>query len=56
MFQGMKVTSYFHFSSLPNIIRVIKSRRVRWMGHVAHMGELNAYNISVEKLERKRPL
>jgi hypothetical protein len=25
--------------SSPNIIRVIKSRRMRWAGHVAHMGE-----------------
>jgi hypothetical protein len=25
--------------SLPNIIRVIKSRRMRWAGHVARMGE-----------------
>ena len=23
----------------PNIVRVIKSRRMRWAGHVAHMGE-----------------
>jgi hypothetical protein len=25
--------------SLPNIVRVVKSRRVRWAGHVARMGE-----------------
>jgi hypothetical protein len=25
--------------SLPNIVRVIKSRRLRWAGHVARMGE-----------------
>ena len=25
--------------SLPNIVRVVKSRRIRWVGHVAHMGE-----------------
>ena len=25
--------------SLPNIVRVIKSRRMRWSGHVARMGE-----------------
>jgi len=31
----------------PNIIRVIKSRRMRWKGHVACMGELrNVYNLS----------
>jgi len=27
----------------PNIVRVIKSRRVRWTGHVARMGEERAY-------------
>jgi hypothetical protein len=26
--------------SSPNIIRVIKSRRMRWAGHVAHMGDI----------------
>jgi hypothetical protein len=26
--------------SSPNIIRMIKSRRMRWVGHVAHMGEM----------------
>jgi dihydrofolate reductase len=25
--------------SLPKIVRVVKSRRMRWAGHVAHMGE-----------------
>ena len=25
--------------SLPNIVRVVKSRRIRWAGHVARMGE-----------------
>jgi hypothetical protein len=40
---------------LPNIVRMIKSRRMRWAGHVAHMGEIrNAYNILVGKLEGKR--
>jgi hypothetical protein len=27
----------------PNIVRVIKSRRMRWMGHVARMGEGRGY-------------
>jgi hypothetical protein len=41
----------------PNIIRVIKSRRVRWMGHVACMGERRGlYRVLVGKLEGKRPL
>jgi hypothetical protein len=29
---------------------------MRWVGHVAHEGEINAYNILVGKPERKRPL
>jgi hypothetical protein len=34
----------------PNIILVIESRRIRWKGHVAHMGErTGAYRILVEK-------
>jgi hypothetical protein len=28
---------------VPNIIRVIKSRRMRWAGHVARMGEGEVY-------------
>jgi hypothetical protein len=41
----------------PSIIRMIKSRRMRWAGHVARMGEKrNAYRILVEKPEGKRPL
>jgi hypothetical protein len=36
--------------SSPNIIRMIKSRRMRWAGHVARMGEKrNAYRILVGK-------
>jgi hypothetical protein len=36
----------------PNIIQVIKSRRMRWARHVACMGEMrNAYNILVGKLK-----
>jgi hypothetical protein len=36
----------------PNIIRMIKSRRMRWAGHVARMREpRNAYRILVEKPE-----
>jgi hypothetical protein len=44
------------FSS-PSIIRMIKSRRMKWAGHVARMGEnRNAYRLLVEKPEGKRPL
>jgi hypothetical protein len=43
--------------SSPNIVRVIKSRRMRWAGHVARMGEgRGAYRVLVEKPEGKRPL
>ncbi|KAJ4450648.1 hypothetical protein ANN_02077 [Periplaneta americana] len=43
--------------SLPDIIRNIKSRRLRWAGHVAHMGESrNAYRVLVGRPEGKRPL
>jgi hypothetical protein len=43
--------------SLPNIFRMIKSRRMRWEGHVARMGERrNACRILVGKPEEKRPL
>jgi hypothetical protein len=43
--------------SYPSIIRVIKSRKVRWAGHVAQVGEKrNAYRILVGKPEGKRPL
>jgi hypothetical protein len=43
--------------SSPNIIRMVKSRRMRWAGHVARMGKTwNAYRILVGKSEGKRPL
>ncbi|KAJ4438187.1 hypothetical protein ANN_14126 [Periplaneta americana] len=43
--------------SSPDIIRNIKSRRLRWAGHVAHMCESrNAYRVLVGRLEGKRPL
>jgi hypothetical protein len=45
-----------HFTK-PNIITVIKSRRMRWVWHVVSMGEVrNAYNILVGKPEGKIPL
>jgi hypothetical protein len=43
--------------SSPNIIRVIKSRRMRWVGHVARMGEgRGVYRVLVGRPEGKRPL
>jgi hypothetical protein len=43
--------------SSPSMIRIIKSRRMKWAGHVARMGEKrNAYRILVGKPEGKSPL
>jgi hypothetical protein len=43
--------------SSPNIIRQIKSRRIRWTGHVARMGEERKEDkVLVRKPEGKRPL
>jgi len=43
--------------SSPNIVRVIKYRRIRWAGHVARMGEgKGVYRVLVGKPEGKRPL
>jgi hypothetical protein len=39
-----------------NIIRVIKSRRMRWAGHVARMGLTNVCKVLVRKTEGKRLL
>jgi len=41
----------------PNVIQVIKSRRMRWAGHAAHMGESRGvYRVLMGKPEGKRPL
>jgi hypothetical protein len=43
--------------SSPNIIRQLKSRRVRWAGHVARMGQKRKlWQVLVGKSERKGPL
>jgi hypothetical protein len=43
--------------SLPNIVRVVKSRRMRWARHVARMGEgRGVHRFLVGKHEGKRPL
>jgi hypothetical protein len=46
----------FHNSyASPNIVRVIKSRRIIWVGHVACIGEIrNAYKSMLGKPEGKR--
>jgi hypothetical protein len=44
----------YDLNSSPSIIRIIKSRRMRWAGHVARMGEKrNAYRLLVGKPEGK---
>jgi hypothetical protein len=43
--------------STPDIVRQIRSRKMRWVGHVPTMGEgRNVYRILVGKLKGKRPL
>jgi hypothetical protein len=47
----------YNLYSSPSIIRIIKSRRMRWAGHMARMGEKrNVCRLLVEKPERKIPL
>ena len=51
------MTVYFQMYRLPNIVRVIKSRRLRWAGHVARMEESrSAFKILTGKPTGKRPL
>jgi len=43
--------------TLPNIVRVVKSRRIRWEGHMARMGEgRDVHRVVVGKPEGRRPL
>jgi hypothetical protein len=47
----------YNLYSSPNTIRMIKSRNMGWVGHVAGMGERrNAYRVLVRKPEGQRPL
>jgi hypothetical protein len=41
--------------SSPEIFRVSKSSRMRWMGHAVRMGKINTYTNLIGKFERKRP-
>jgi len=57
--QRLKVISvcYTNLYSSPNIVRVIKSRRMRWAGHVARLGEWRGvYRVLVGKPEGRRSL
>ena len=50
-----EVSNLWNVVSLSNIVRVIKSRRMRWAGHVARMVEgKGVYGVLVEKPEGKR--
>jgi hypothetical protein len=54
---GWRKLHNHNLCSSPSVIRMMKSRRVRWAGHVARMGaKRNAYRILVGNPERKRPL
>ena len=51
------ITEGYGLYSSPNIFRVIKSRRMRWAGHVARMVERRvAYRIVIGTHEGRRPL
>jgi hypothetical protein len=48
---------FHNLYSSPNIARVIKSRRMRWAGHVARIGDgRRVYRVFVGRPEGKRPL
>jgi len=54
--RGLHSEEFNGLYSSPNIIRVIKSRRMRWTGQVARMGERRgAYRVLVWKPEGNRP-
>jgi hypothetical protein len=53
----LQIEELHNLYSSPNIIRIIKSRRIRWAGHVARLGEKrNTYKILMGKLQGKRSL
>ena len=55
MFKGIRELHSFYRS--PNIVRLIKSRRLRWVGHVARMDESrSAFKILTGKPAGMRPL
>jgi hypothetical protein len=56
-YRFLNVKNIHYFYSSPNIIRMITSKRMKWVGHVAFKGEMrNVYKLSVGKYEGKRPL
>jgi hypothetical protein len=57
LFCSSFVTEYIQPTAGHNIVRLVKSRRIRWAGHVARTGEQRGVcRVLVEKPEGKRPL
>jgi hypothetical protein len=57
LWKKLHIDKLHNLYSSPNIVRVIKSRRLKWVGHVARMGEgRGVYRVLVGKPEGKRPL
>jgi len=55
--RGLHIAKLNDLYSSPNVVRVIKSRRMRWAGHVARMGEeREVYRFLVGKPEGRRSL
>jgi hypothetical protein len=56
-FEVVSILALHSLYSSPNIVRVIKSRSMRWARHVARMGEgRGVYRVLVGRPEGKRPL
>jgi hypothetical protein len=56
MLEKMSQQELHNFSSSPSIITMMKSRRMRWTGYVAHMGKRNACRVLVANPELERPV
>jgi hypothetical protein len=54
---GPRRDEFHNLCSSPNVIRQIKTKRMRWLGNVAHMGEDGKmFKVLVGKPKGKRPL
>jgi hypothetical protein len=54
MYSVLQNTELHNLYSSPNIIRQIKSRRMRWVGYVAYMGEgIKVYKVWWESLKER---
>jgi hypothetical protein len=52
----LEKTEFYNFYSSTNIIRMIKSRKMKWVGHVPPMAEMRNAYISVTKPQGQKPL